>query len=119
MWHLLLRRQIHGGREPAYKAWFKGSNWRVPSIVGFAVIGAIQWTHLQRDAQIHPSKSASGLGHEDPTCVEKNMVTERQFQALQIFPYRIASRCWGWVHSISLYVVVTQEYQKIDPYSLP
>lgn len=89
----------------AYKEWIKVENWKIPSLLGFAVIGSIQWYHLTHEKNPQPADLLSRLP-EKKTAVEQQMVSERQFQALKMFPYRIASRVWGMMHDISLYVVV-------------
>lgn len=84
-----------------YKEWVKMDNWKIPSLLGFAVIGSIQWYHLTHEKDPQPADLLSRLP-EKKSAVEEQMVSERQFQALKMFPYRIASRVWGMVHDIPL-----------------
>lgn len=76
-------------------------DWRIPSALGFAVIGSIQWYHLNTEDQ-PPTDLLTRLAVEKTTDVENAMASERQMQALRLFPYRIASRVWGVLHDITL-----------------
>ena len=84
---------------------FAGS-WKLPATLGFAFIGFLQWQHLNHptdeERKTHPAVALLRLPGSR-TAFEATMATERQLQALKLFPYRAASRLWGAVHNKDLY----------------
>ncbi|RLN56904.1 hypothetical protein BBJ28_00020561 [Nothophytophthora sp. Chile5] len=83
---------------------FSGS-WKIPAATGFALIGFLQWNHLnhptEEERKSHPAPALRRLPG-DHTAFENTMATERQLQSLKLFPYRAASRLWGQVHDKEL-----------------
>lgn len=97
-------------------------DWKIPSIVGFGVLAVIQWKHLNTAPNLGSSRIEKTTDDDDDddaragsaflrslvpsekTFVELNMATERQMQALEMFPYRLVSRFWGWINHWPLYV---------------
>uniref|UniRef100_M4BUM1 phosphatidylserine decarboxylase n=1 Tax=Hyaloperonospora arabidopsidis (strain Emoy2) TaxID=559515 RepID=M4BUM1_HYAAE len=83
---------------------FAGS-WKLPATLGFAFIGFLQWQHLNHptdeERKTHPAVALLRLPGSR-TAFEATMATERQLQALKLFPYRAASRLWGAVHNKDL-----------------
>jgi hypothetical protein len=88
---------------------FSGS-WKIPATTGFALIGFLQWYHLNHptdeERKTHPAAALRRLPGSH-TAFEDSMATERQLQSLKLFPYRAASRLWGEVHDKELYVKFT------------
>lgn len=84
---------------------FAGS-WKIPTTLGFALIGFLQWQHLNHptgeERKTHPAAALRRLPGAH-TAFEDTMATERQLQSLKLFPYRAASRLWGEVHDKELY----------------
>ncbi|KAI9997320.1 hypothetical protein PInf_001111 [Phytophthora infestans] len=84
---------------------FSGS-WKIPATMGFALIGFLQWQHLNHptdeERKTHPAEALRRLPGTH-TAFEDTMATERQLQSLKLFPYRAASRLWGEVHDKELY----------------
>ncbi|EEY70292.1 phosphatidylserine decarboxylase, putative [Phytophthora infestans T30-4] len=83
---------------------FSGS-WKIPATMGFALIGFLQWQHLNHptdeERKTHPAEALRRLPGTH-TAFEDTMATERQLQSLKLFPYRAASRLWGEVHDKEL-----------------
>ncbi|KAF1788411.1 Phosphatidylserine decarboxylase [Phytophthora cactorum] len=73
-----------------------GAAWKIPATMGFALIGFLQWQHLNTDGQERKThrRSVTRLPGTH-TAFEDTMATERQLQSLKLFPYRAASRLWG------------------------
>ncbi|TMW59331.1 hypothetical protein Poli38472_004400 [Pythium oligandrum] len=80
-------------------------DWKVPAAMGFALIGFLQWHHLNNptdeERRTHPAPALRRLPSQ-PTTFESTMATERQLQSLKLLPYRAASRLWGQVHDKEL-----------------
>ncbi|KAF1772054.1 Phosphatidylserine decarboxylase [Phytophthora cactorum] len=72
--------------------------------MGFALIGFLQWQHLNHDGQRSARRTRAALRRlpGTHTAFEDTMATERQLQSLKLFPYRAASRLWGEVHAKEL-----------------
>ncbi|TDH74069.1 hypothetical protein CCR75_001970 [Bremia lactucae] len=80
-------------------------SWKLPATLGFALIGFLQWHHLNNptdeERKTHPASALCRLPGPR-TEFEKTMATERQLQSLKLFPYRAASRLWGKMHDKEL-----------------
>lgn len=73
--------------------------------MGFALIGFLQWHHLnhptEEERTTRPAKALERLpGATTP--FEHTMATERQMESLKLIPYRAISRLWGQVHDKEL-----------------
>lgn len=98
-------------------------DWKIPAVLGFSLIGFLQWHHLnnptEEERKAHPAPALRRLPGEK-TAFEETMATERQLQSLKLFPYRAASRLWGEVHDKELYVSllrvgIDQQYRPLIP----
>ncbi|KAG7375901.1 hypothetical protein PHYPSEUDO_014903 [Phytophthora pseudosyringae] len=91
-------------QSPVGGSIFAGS-WKIPATMGFALIGFLQWQHLNHptdeERKTHPAAALRRLPGTH-TAFEDTMATERQLQSLKLFPYRAASRLWGEVHDKEL-----------------
>ncbi|CEG46263.1 Phosphatidylserine decarboxylase [Plasmopara halstedii] len=104
--HFSQRRQNRGSNdiENPSASIFPG-NWKIPAAIGFALIGFLQWQHLNHpsdeERKKRPASALRRLPGEN-TAFEKTMATERQMQSLKLFPSRAVSRLWGQVHDKEL-----------------
>ncbi|CAI5711025.1 unnamed protein product [Peronospora effusa] len=92
-----------------------GGNWKIPATLGFALIGFLQWQHLNHptdeERKTQPAMALRRLPGSI-TSFEDTMATERQLQSLKLFPYRAASRLWGKVHEKELPVWLREPVYK-------